>query len=311
MRPVTDPEAPLLDATLALVAAHPASRGIVQTVHHPTYDRRLAERVCQLTRQICEERGVSYASAVADFIAGCAEFVKHQRRLERTGTYAASSFEATRRAVYDNPQVMETTYLHTLVLSQALWLNHVRILDAFRRGFCAEVPPAGRVLEVPVGCGLYLAEFARHNPAWHAVGIDLSASAIEFSRRLVRLAGAAHVELQQRDVFALEAARPYDRVICGELLEHLEAPEALLGKLHDLLAPDGRLFLTTAIWAANPDHIYLFESADEVRHMIGEWFTLVDEWVLPLEADASPEQRRVAINYACVLRHRDVMPSRP
>ena len=307
MRPVTGSEAPLLDATLELLAAHPATRTIAESLQHPGYNRPLAEWVCQLTHQLCDERGVTYESAVADFADGCAEFLRLQRRLERTGRYAAVSFEQARHAVYDNPQVMET-YLHTLVLSQALWRNHVRVLDAFRSGFCANLPLTGRALEVPVGCGLYLAEFARRNPAWHAVGIDLSASAVAFSRRLVRLAGAAHVKIRQHDVFALDDSHPYDRVICGELLEHLEVPEALLAKLRELLAPDGRLFLTTAIWAANPDHIYLFESADDVRRMIGRWFTLVEEWVLPLEADASPEQRRIPINYACVLAHRDITP---
>jgi hypothetical protein len=62
--------------------------------------------------------------------------------------------------------------------------------------------------------------------------------------------------------------------------------------------------LTTAIWAANPDHIYLFESAQQVRAMVRQAFDVIEEWVWPLEPGASAEASRIPINYGCVLGHR-------
>ena len=54
-----------------------------------------------------------------------------QRELERTGRYRCASFSDARRVVYDDERVMATTYLRGLLLSQALWTNHQRILRFF------------------------------------------------------------------------------------------------------------------------------------------------------------------------------------
>lgn len=301
------PETRLLDATLARLAAHWAGRNIPRSLQRPDYDRSFGERICRLVEEVNRRLGIAYEAAVEEFLIACTEFLRLQHQLERTGKYPCQSFEQARRSVYDDPRVMLTTYLNSLLLSQALWINHYRLFDFYRRRFCAadRMPEAGRVLEVPVGTGLFLSEFVCRNPSWEALGIDLSASSIQFARQVVSLHGAGEkVTLRQQDVFEAPADVRFDRIICGELLEHVDRPEALLRKLGTLLAPGGRLFLTTAIWAAEPDHVYLFESAAQVRELLGRHFSLEEELVLPLEAGAPPEESRIPINYACVLSGR-------
>lgn len=302
------PDTQLLDQTLDRLAAHWAAKNIPRSLQRPDYDRGFGERICRLVQEVNRRLGFEYEAAVAAFVTACAEFLRLQRQLERTGKYPCSSFDQARRTVYDDPRVMLHTYLNSLLLSQALWINHFRLFDFFCRRYCAAdpAPEKGRVLEVPVGTGLYLSEFVARNPGWEAVGIDLSRSSIEFARQVLSVHGGsgANVTLQQQDVFDAPASHRFDRIICGELLEHVERPEELLRKLGALLAPGGRVFLTTAIWAAEPDHVYLFESAAQVREMLERHFRLEEELVLPLEPGAPPEETRIPINYACVLSGR-------
>lgn len=64
----------------------------------------------------------------------------------------------------------------------------------------------------------------------------------------------------------------------GEVLEHVENPHDFIGKMRELLADDGYAFLTTAINAPQPDHIYLFRNLEEVTRLF-EGFTIVDQVV--------------------------------
>ena len=49
-----------------------------------------------------------------------------------------------------------------------------------------------------------------------------------------------------------------------EVLEHLEDPLSFIRQLRAMLAPGGRGFITAALTAPNEDHIYLYNSCDEI-----------------------------------------------
>ncbi len=136
------------------------------------------------------------------------------------------------------------------------------------------------MLEVPAGTGIYLSEFSRRNPGWATAGMDISVHAVKYAESIARLNSAPKALIECDDVFSLPEERSYDRIVCGELLEHLENPEELLHKLDGLLAPNGKIFLTTAIWAASLDHIYLFRSTAEARAMIAARFDITSELAL-------------------------------
>jgi 2-polyprenyl-3-methyl-5-hydroxy-6-metoxy-1,4-benzoquinol methylase len=244
-----------------------------------------------------------YGKLLTDFIALSEEFVRLQIELDATGHYKYSNYDEVRAAVYDNAEVMENRYLNGLLLSQAFWINHYKMLMYFIEHFCHPSSPVGSLLEVPSGTGIFISEFARMNPGWTATALDLSESSVAFTRELSRLNGAK-VDAIKCDVFELPEERRFDRIICGELLEHLEQPELLLEKLARLLAPDGAIFLTTAVWAANIDHIYLYVSAREARDMIAKYFTIDSELVLNVKDNAGPEDERTPINYACIGRQK-------
>src|SRR5581483_7470150 len=195
-----------------------------------------------------------------------------QMELDRTGKYKYSSYEEVRAIVYDNPELMNRRYLNGLLLSETFWTNHYKMFRYFVDDFCGGNPAHGSVLEVPAGTGIFVSEFARRNPGWRAHAIDISDSSVAFSRAVAQLNGDARVDVRKRDVFDIPDDEKYDRLICGELLEHLERPEELLAKLARLSAPGARLFVTTAVLAANIDHIYLYSSAQEVRDQLAGYF---------------------------------------
>ena len=203
---------------------------------------------------------------------------------------------------------MSKKYLNGLFLSQALWKNHHAMLQYYNINFAHKFKhtDSGNVIDVPCGHGMYSYWFKSVNPDWYLTACDLSQSSIEFVKKFKSYdASAMPNHLTRLNIFQLSPTLGYDAIVCGELLEHLEEPEKLLKHLQGLLAEDGKLFLTTAIYAAAIDHIYLFHSAQEVRDMLEKYFVIEDELVLPVYYDAKPEDIDTPINYACILRHKE------
>jgi SAM-dependent methyltransferase len=286
-------DAELFASALTMLAESWATAAIPERVRAADYDRAIGERICRLMFEKCGGDSDAFRAALRDFIALSEEFVRLQIDLDKSGHYAYSSYDEVRAIVYDNPEVMDRRYLNGLFLSTAFWVNHTKILDYFHREFCDTASATGTLLEAPAGTGIFISEFARRNPGWTTEGIDISESAV---------GGAPMID--KKDVFALPEDRKFDRIICGELLEHLEKPVELLETLSRLLAPGGTIFLTTAVWAANIDHIYLYISAQEVRDMLETRFRIESEIVLNVRDGKGPEEPRTPINYACILTAR-------
>jgi 2-polyprenyl-3-methyl-5-hydroxy-6-metoxy-1,4-benzoquinol methylase len=65
-----------------------------------------------------------------------------------------------------------------------------------------------------------------------------------------------------------------------EVLEHLQDPVQFLESLRTMLAPGGYGFITAAINAAERDHIYLYESPEEVQqHLEQAGFLVLEQQV--------------------------------
>lgn len=112
------------------------------------------------------------------------------------------------------------------------------------------------------------------------------------------------VSIQKRNFFDFDSSSEFDRIICTEFLEHVEDPLSVLKKLNEILAPSGKVFLTTVVWAAFIDHIYLYRSAEEIRVQIREaGFIIEHEFVQPIFAKdkGKEEGSDIALNYAVLL----------
>lgn len=116
----------------------------------------------------------------------------------------------------------------------------------------AELDPARdldgrRVLEI--GCGR--GDFARwlgerQPPLKQLVATDFAVSAVAVARRVARDRRIEGIAWQVADICALDFAEAtFDTVFSLETIEHTPSPRRAIAELARVLAPGGRLFLTT------------------------------------------------------------------
>ena len=110
------------------------------------------------------------------------------------------------------------------------------------RTVAAHLGSPRRLLDIGCGPGTFIGNYL---PGIEALGIDLSASKVDYARRTY---GSAAHRFSTRPVASLsEAGERFDAVTVVELIEHL-TPETAIGLLSEarrLLAPDGVLVVTT------------------------------------------------------------------
>ncbi len=268
----------------------------------------LAERLLELQRiatrleAVLGPDGDWIPPTIKSYVVLSLEFLRLQRELEKTGHYLLSSEREAIEKVYANPAVFGGYYLPGLLLSEALWPNHFVMNALYRDVFLAGLPDAPRVIEVGVGTGWHLRELFAARPGARYSGYDVSAYAIDFGRRFA----ADHARDAAFDLRNVADGLPVadgavDAIVCGEIIEHVERPDLLLKELRRTARQGARLFVTTVVFAANIDHIYMFERAQEIRDLLDRCgWRISDERVLPVYASDQPDAARRPMNYAAI-----------
>ncbi len=121
--------------------------------------------------------------------------------------------------------------------------------DILRRriDWMAEQAQGPRVLDV--GCSEGILDLLLTRRGVQVTGVDRNPEALEFARELlaeepaevVERVQLIHADLLEGDL----AADPFDTLVLGEILEHLEDPATLLDRSLSLLRPEGRVVVTT------------------------------------------------------------------
>ncbi len=114
-----------------------------------------------------------------------------------------------------------------LMGSQLRW-SHERLLLREWRG--------RKVLEMGCFNGFFLNELREHGA--DVYGFDVNEAALDVGRSLFGLEGRIFGSLDVLRPFA-----PFDAVVCIDVVEHLDEPQAFLSDMRTLLAPAGTLFL--------------------------------------------------------------------
>lgn len=116
---------------------------------------------------------------------------------------------------------------HVLIAAEKRW-RAGRILD--------DALPEGAKRVLDIGCMYgYLLEEARERGV-EAVGVELSTGPAEAAA-----AKGFRVHHGMIEEFAANETEKYDLVVAQHVLEHIEAPEAFLRRVRELLAPGGKL----------------------------------------------------------------------
>lgn len=222
----------------------------------------------------------------------------------RHGSYRHARFADVADAVYFSDAYMKK-YMYGLALTAFFWVNH----RAIHRYFHARLPKAGRgrYLEIGPGHGLFLRAALRQARYDDHLGIDISPASLAMTRALLaREHGAAgRWQLQQADFLGASAPEgPFDAIVMGEVLEHVEQPQAFLARIRALAAAGAFIFVTTAINAPAVDHIYLFRTVEEVEELVrASGLGIVDRLATPYPGCSMDETvaRQLPINIALVL----------
>ncbi len=226
----------------------------------------------------------------------------------RSGTYSMASQADAFEHVYNNHDQM-LPYMLGLAVSQYLWQSHYQILSFFKR--CVSVQnPSGRFLEVGSGHGIFLNYLAgKTSPGAVIEVVDISSVSIALSKNLLAATNpdaAKRIPFFESDIAHYKAQKPYDFIVMGEVLEHVESPSAVLQSLKVLLSENGSLYVTTCVNCPAIDHVYLFNHVDEIRALISSaGFTIADEVVIPSEESKSLEyhvKHKLDILYAALLK---------
>jgi hypothetical protein len=97
---------------------------------------------------------------------------------------------------------------------------------------------------------------------------------------------------------------PFDAIVLGEVIEHVEQPLAFLRRAVALAGPDTWLHVTTCVNSPAIDHIYLFGTDAEVEAMLAEAGLDVQDRLLLGHATRTLEQSRadklpINVAYVC------------
>jgi cyclopropane-fatty-acyl-phospholipid synthase len=100
-----------------------------------------------------------------------------------------------------------------------------------------------RVLDLGCGWGSLTLYVAERWPGCRVLGVSNSKPQREFILRRAAERGLSNVEVETADVNRFEPERRFDRIVSVEMFEHVHNHAALLARIADWLAPEGRLFV--------------------------------------------------------------------
>ena len=177
-----------------------------------------------------------------------------------------------------------------LLMSQAIWSNHIQSNDFFIEKFLPQRKKGGEHLEIGPGHGLLLYFAARGGEA--VEGWDVSSESLEHTAKCASQLGIGErVRLTQRNIFESPTGA-YDSVVLSEVLEHVEKPREALAVLGGLLAPGGITYINVPVNAPTTDHITLFRAPEEVVDLVRQSGLEVVEALFAPAAGYSEERAR-------------------
>jgi 2-polyprenyl-3-methyl-5-hydroxy-6-metoxy-1,4-benzoquinol methylase len=273
----------------------------------PEAERGL-EQFLELYRPYLQSRGLGPVELADAYLEMVDQMMHSRLAFLREGRYPASDQAQAFTDVYSQPERM-VQYMFGAAISLFLWKNHWQMFQFYRR--CLPQAAQGSAfLEVGCGHGYHLTELYSHLKKGQGIDVvDISPTSLELAAGLLKAidpALFARTRFTQADLAVYEG-RPggYDFITMGEVLEHLDDAPGMLRRLHQLLAKDGRLFITTCANCPAIDHVYHFTSVQHIRDTLTQaGLAIVEEVVAPSEdrSEADLERMKIDIAYAALLK---------
>ncbi len=270
------------DALRDLVSAYPATAAIVETTlkvwpEHAAYLLKSFSPRTPAMMRATEAAAAASAklmagdeeTVAADYRWTCDRLREEELFFHREGRYRLSTFAEADAEVYSDHAYMGR-YVNGLLLTQVLWYNHAATFEMFLNEVLGGAKAPFDYLEVGPGHGLMVYFAAQSHLCQQLQAWDVSAVSLRETRAaLAKLGLTKPVALVETDI--LSADRPtqaFDLIVISEVLEHLETPARALRFLRDALKDEGRIFINVPLNSPSPDHIYLFETPDDVKALV-------------------------------------------
>ncbi|OAV71539.1 bifunctional 3-demethylubiquinone-9 3-methyltransferase/ 2-octaprenyl-6-hydroxy phenol methylase [Bacteroidales bacterium Barb4] len=221
--------------------------------------------------------------------------------------YRFSTFTEV-ESYYKDPIYMNN-YTVGLGLSTYLWVVHREVM----RFFCTylQLQKKGETyFEIGPGHGEYMVTAMQQTDFRKYIAVDISKTSVELTQHYINHSMKTNnkqYSVLHEDFFNYRNEELFDAVVMGEVLEHVENPSKFLNKIHQVISDDSYIFITTAINAPQPDHIYLFNNLNEIIKLFTESnFTIFDYIAVntnnvPIE---KAEKRKIPIVVAFILKKR-------
>jgi 2-polyprenyl-3-methyl-5-hydroxy-6-metoxy-1,4-benzoquinol methylase len=231
------------------------------------------------------------------------DFLRYQALFEKKGTYVQKQEQELAQELYASHK-MADYYLDGLMLTYALWTNHIAIYEFFKLYFTSGFHAQSKVLELAFGHGLMAITALKQSQPITYYGYDLSPFSVTSTRQLLLdhqiNPHCFHLSTDNILTSPVLSEGSIDYGICCELLEHVKNPDKILTAFARYLSQEGRLFITTVANLAAEDHIYLFNNVGEIHQLIDQaGFAVQEERVLTLPGYQN--DRYTPLNYAAIL----------
>ena len=253
-----------------------------------------------------QQGGLTPEQIAAGYLTIVEDTFNEELRFRSTGRYRFSTFAEAQSAVYDNHAYM-SRYMVGLALSSFWWANHMKMRRFFKSQLPTLAARTGVYREVGPGHGMYFLESMRKCSFSVYEGIDISATSVAMTRRVVEsgfFGSFPKARVVQADFLAGTDLQPSDVLVMGEVLEHVEDPGIFLTRAHQTTVADPIFFLTTCINAPAIDHLYNPESVERLEQLFADHgFVVRERCIVPRDGASLEEcvRDKLAINVAYLL----------
>ncbi|MCS7077188.1 MAG: class I SAM-dependent methyltransferase [Bacteroidia bacterium] len=270
-----------------LLSLYPEVKQITENI--PTYNPEypfIADIPAQIIAHLCKNDTQKITQAIQGYIHFCDTFKQKQIEFVRNKVYAYQDFAQVNAEVYQNKAYMTQIYYPALLFSYLFSSNYFEILRIFLQIFIPLTQQKqGKTCEIGIGHGLLSSLLLKNNPHLQGIGIDISPVAREVTDQVSQFLGLSPIPVRIEDATQAISQKENAVMICAEVLEHLPNPEKLLQSIYAALDEGGLLFLTASINMESVDHLYLFQSDEEVVSMVeGTGFKVLERRVAFLTA---------------------------
>lgn len=238
------------------------SRGVeeARAISPELVDRYFEECLQWVARSFGHKALESVAEGYAFFTL---EVNRAQQAYERSGRYQVATFAEANQHVYQQPEYMRHYYWGVFAILFC-WPHYVELMDFYLNRFVHQLS-AGRLVEIAPGHGAWGVLAVAETAGLSLEGWDISPTSLELAPRMAAGAGVGdRCEYRVGDATKIDHDHErFDAAVCCFMLEHLEEPADFVARLAPAIKTGGRAFITLALTAGQPDHIYEFKLESE------------------------------------------------